>query len=61
LIVMPRFALQIHRVEHCSRIVTTRDGVRELEDAIGQGDFPWSDVGDVEKLRMRSCVMTGEP
>src|SRR2546428_7313815 len=39
-------ALQVHRVEHLLAHVTTGDGVRELEDAIGQGRFPMVDVGD---------------
>ena len=39
-------ALEIHRVEHLLAHVTTGDGVRELEDAIGQRRFPMVDMGD---------------
>ena len=39
-------ALQIHRVEHLLAHVTAGDGVRELEDAIGQRRLPMVDVGD---------------
>ncbi len=42
----PALALQIHRVEYLLTHVAARDGVRELEDPIGQRRLPMVDVGD---------------
>ena len=39
-------ALEVHRVEDLRAHVAVRDGVRELEDPVGQGGFPVVDVGD---------------
>ena len=42
----PALALEIHRVEQLLAHVAVGDGVRELENAIGQGRLPVVDVGD---------------
>ena len=42
----PALALEIHRVEHLRAHVAVGDGVRELEDAVGQRRLPVVDVGD---------------
>ena len=42
----PALALEIHRVEQLLAHVAVGDGVRELENPIGQGRLPVVDVGD---------------
>ena len=39
-------ALEVHRVEDLRAHIAVGDGVRELEDPVGQGGFPVVDVGD---------------
>ena len=40
------FLLEIHRVEHLARHLSRVDGVRQLEDPVGQRGLPMVHVGD---------------
>ena len=42
----PALALELHRVEHLLAHLAARDGVGELEDAVGQRRLPMVDVRD---------------
>ncbi len=42
----PALALELHRVEHLRPHVAAGDGVRHLENAVGQRRLPMVDVGD---------------
>ena len=51
-------ALQVHRVEHLARHLARLDGVRQLQDAVGQRRLPVVDVGDdaeVAQARLRDA------
>ena len=58
---MPALALEVHRVEHLLAHLPPGDGTGDLEEAVGQGDLPWSMWAMMEKLRMRACCMRATP
>ena len=43
-------AFQLHRVEHLVAHLAARNGVRQLQDAVGQRRLPMVDVGDDGKV-----------
>ena len=52
----PPLALEIHRIEQLLAHVAVGDGVRELENPIGQGRFPVVDVGDDREVADAALV-----
>ena len=50
----PALALEVHRVQQLGHVLARVDRARDLEDAVGQGRLAVVDVGDIEKLRIRS-------
>jgi len=63
----PAFALEVHRVEHLVSHLARRDGVRELEDAIGERRLAMVDVrddrevADVRLVHGRSAAAPAAP
>ena len=52
----PALALEIHRIEQLRAHVAVGDGVRELQNPVGQGRFPMVDVGDDREVADAALV-----
>ena len=52
----PALALEIHRIEQLRAHVAVGDGVRELQNPVGQGRFPVVDVGDDREVADAALV-----
>ena len=59
----PALALELHRVEHLRPHVAAGDGVRQLEDAVGERRLPMVDVGDdrevADSVLVHSAISRG--
>ena len=52
----PPLALEIHRIEQLGAHVAVGDGVRELENPVGQGRLPMVDMGDDREVADAALV-----